>query len=116
MKGTQKMATEAKTPRRTCRLTRDGDQVILQVTEVKGRKTTRDFYRVEVNPNAPKCYRLHKLVHSDESPVVYDVDLRGKTCDCAWGTYREGREGGEEVPKFCRHIDGLLTLTEAGKL
>lgn len=82
--------------------------LILRITETKGTKQTRNYYRVEKNPNSKHAFRLHKLVHSDEEPVVYDVMLYGSNagCDCR----------GFESHNHCKHFDSINALREDGEL
>lgn len=93
---------------RSCKLVRDDVEglMILTITQGSGKKKRRDFYRVERNPNAPRCFTLHKLVHEGEDPVLYDVNADAGTCDCI----------GHEQWQHCKHLDAIKTLLEVGKL
>lgn len=100
---------------RTCKLIRDDESGadILAITQsriVRGVEVkSRDFYRVENNPNARWAFRLHKLVHEGEDPTVYDVLIDGdnSSCDCI-GFTQYGRP--------CKHITSVSALIEARKL
>lgn len=82
--------------------------LLLQLTEVRGTRRTKTYYRVEKNPNSSKAFRLCKLVHSDEEPMLYDVKVSGRDagCDCM-GYSQHGH---------CKHFDHVKALVEDGEL
>ena len=100
------MATKSKS--RSCKLIQDDDLgLLLRITEHFARKEDIvTWYQLARNPADPKAWHCLKLVHSDETPVGYDVHLGDKTCDCK-GCTAHGH---------CKHLETLLALKEAGKL
>ncbi len=81
---------------------------ILIIKEVTGRKERIDYYRLERNPAARYAFRCFKMVHEDEEPIVYDTLIDGDSsiCTCI----------GFEQYGYCRHVESLTALIDAGKI
>lgn len=96
---------------RTCKIIEEDGYRLLKITETIGTRDPKKvtiYYKLENNPNARNAWRLIKLIHSDEKPVVYDVNLFGRypSCDCLGNTSHG----------HCKHIESLQCLDNNGKL